>query len=84
MSGICTLTASRHTEECPFSSCPCAWLQGVIAAGATGLFLGDIALIIFTPLLQNFPLTFNLIQGFVLCLAGDTYFQVRPPSFPSS
>lgn len=37
----------------------------------------DLAAIIFTPLLQNFPITFNLVQGFILCLAGDTYFQVR-------
>lgn len=48
----------------------------VIAAGATALFGMDIAAIIFTPLLQNFPITFNVVQGFILCLAGDTYFQI--------
>lgn len=48
----------------------------VIAAGATALFGMDIAAIIFTPLLQNFPISFNVVQGFILCLAGDTYFQI--------
>ncbi len=36
---------------------------GLIAAGATALFGLDIAAILFTPLLQNFPVTFNVIQG---------------------
>lgn len=30
----------------------------------------------FTPLLQRFPLSFNIVQGFILCVAGDTLFQV--------
>ncbi len=55
--------------------------QGLIAAGATALFATDLAAIVFTPLLQNFPITFNLLQGFVLCLAGDTYFQVPTSDF---
>lgn len=60
-----------------------AYTQGLIAAGATALFGMDLAAIIFTPLLQNFPITFNLVQGFILCLAGDTYFQVRLSFFTS-
>lgn len=55
----------------------------MIAGGATALFASDIAAIIFTPLLQNFPLTFNLIQGFLLCFSGDTYFQVSSDPPPS-
>ena len=43
---------------------------------ATGLFALDIGAIVLTPLLQRFPLSFNIVQGFILCFSGDTLFQI--------
>jgi len=49
---------------------------GHALAGAGALFAGDIGLILFTPVLEKFPLLFNVIQGFILFVSGDTLFQV--------
>jgi hypothetical protein len=49
--------------------------KGLALAGAGAIIAADLGAIIFTPLLQRFPLVFNVIQGFLLCVAGDTLFQ---------
>lgn len=48
----------------------------IAVAGATALFAADLAVIAFTPVLEKAPLLFNILQGFVLFVSGDTYFQV--------
>ncbi|CAM9410214.1 unnamed protein product, partial [Phaeothamnion confervicola] len=47
-----------------------------VVGGATALVAADVAVIAFTPALRKYPLAANIVQGFVLFLAGDAYFQV--------
>ncbi|CAN0035615.1 unnamed protein product [Heterosigma akashiwo] len=42
----------------------------------TALFAADLGAVTLTPALDRFPVLFNLVQGFVLLVAGDTLFQV--------
>jgi len=48
----------------------------VALSGAGALFFGDISLIVFTPVLEKYPVLFNVVQGFILFVSGDTLFQV--------
>jgi hypothetical protein len=75
MSESCRLIDSKPVKHVVHGGTQVAPVVAV--AGATALFTADLGVIAFTPALKKAPLLFNVIQGFVLFVSGDTYFQVR-------
>jgi hypothetical protein len=74
MSESCRLIDSKPVKHVVHGGTQVA--PAVAVAGATALFAADLGVIAFTPALKKAPLLFNVIQGFVLFVSGDTYFQV--------
>eukprot|EP00903_Cladosiphon_okamuranus_P019415 g17851.t1 len=71
----CRLADQKLTRKV-FESPDVQVKPAVALTGAAGLFAADLVAIRYTNWLERFPLLFNVVQGFVLLLSGDTLFQV--------